>query len=240
VRAAIYDELAGTLLSPWQPYGGASARAPVVTASPGGFVIAADDPAPMRPPLAEPCAEACDCPASASPDLVTGGLWAYRPGLDRPAERITPGRGIDGTYRPREAIAAIEAGGRAVIASSQAPHRSAELFEPVLGGWLRRHVSSAPVPTWLGALGDTDHLVWLGTEPDVEVPTEQHLVAGAVLIDLAEQRGELMALDLGSVLQVAPVAAANAVTTVYLLRGVSPSGSEPWARFEVLQVHADW
>jgi hypothetical protein len=248
VRAAIYNELASMQVAQWQPYGGGFARAPVATASASGFVVVADDPSPSEPAPAEPCAEACDCQGSVPPDPAAGGLYAFRPGVDRPAERIAPGRGVDGAYRPREAIAAVDAGGRVVVATSQSHNRSAELFEQVLGGWGRRHVSRAPVPAWIGAFGDLDHLAWLGSEPDPDSPTEERLVAGISLIDgvspddVIEQRGDLTMMNAGLVTQAAPIAATgNAVTATYLLRAVSvPGGGEALERFEVLRVHADW
>jgi hypothetical protein len=101
------------------------------------------------------------------------------------------------------------------------------------------------VPLWLGVLGDTRRLAWLGSEPDVgpdhEAPAEQRLVAGVVLIGQLEQRGELMALPPGLVLRAAPAGTGGAVTTTFLLHGVSAGGggAAP-ARFEVLAVRADW
>lgn len=240
VRAAIYDERASAQLAPWAPHGGASARAPVATASATGFVIVAEDPAPGRAAPAEPCAEACDCQAAGAPELGAGGLYAFRPDLDRPAERIAPGRGLDGAYRPREAIAAIHAAGRVIVASSQSLHSSAELFEPELGGWQRRHASKAPAPTWLGALGDLDHLAWIGSDPDPEAPELQRLVAGVVLLGQVEHRGDLTELGPSRVLQAAPVTLADAVTTTFLLRGVAASGGAGTERFEVLELRADW
>ncbi len=241
VRAAIFDEQGATQLAPWASYGGADARAPSATASAGGFVIVADDPAPATPGPAEPCADACEC---ASPGLAgqpTGGLYAFWPGVARPAERIAPGRSLDGAYTAREAIAAIEAGGRVIVASSQASTGLAELFEPAIGGWLRRHSSRAPVPQWLGALGDQARLAWLGSEPDAEQPDEQRLVTGVVLIGQLQQRGELAELAPGRVLQVAPVAAAGAVRTTFLLQAVSaPGGGATPERFEVLAARAIW
>lgn len=237
VRAAIFNELGAMQLAPWKRYGGAGARVPAAAASPSGFVIAADDPAPSEPAPAEPCAESCDCSGPAPPPLVAGGLFAFHVGPDRPAERIAPGRGIDGTYGAREAIAAIDAGGRVIVASSQATHGSAELFEPAIGGWLRRHVSRAPVPLWLGALGDSKRLAWIGSEPDAESPGDERLAAGVVLLGQFDQRGELLELPPGVVLQAAPATADNAVKTTYVLRRVAATGGE---RFEVLAVSADW
>ena len=252
VRAAIYDQAAGRQLAPWTSFGGASARAPTAVATVGGFLIVADDPAPDRPPSPDPCAESCECTSAVPPELATGGLYAFRPGLDRPAERIAPGRGIDGAYGAREAIAAIDAGGRVIVASSQALDRSAELFEPVIGGWLRRHASRAPAPSWVGALGDGDHLAWLGTEPTGDGNLAQRLVAGVVTDD-AEERGVVSLLAPGAVLEAAPVVTETGATRTFLLRGVlAPGEPEPaprsslgpgslaWEQFEVLEVRADW
>lgn len=245
VYASIYNELGTAQHMPWTPQGGAFARAPVATASSTGFVIVAEDPAPTQAAPPEPCAEACDCQGASAPDLAAGGLYVFRPGGVYRTERISPGRGGDGAYRPREVIAAIDVGGRVVVASSQSTNKSAELFEPEDGddgGWQRRHVSKAPMPTWLGALGDYDHLAWIGSEDVPAKPTRQQLVAGVVLKDPpVEQRGDLLEIDLGEVLQAAPVTISNAVTTTYLLRGVSTPGAGPrWTRFEVLEVSAAW
>ena len=242
VRAAIYDEQGAALLAPWQAYGGAAASAPVATAGPGGFLIAADDPAPDVPAPSEPCVDACDCGSQPASDPVTGGLYAFRPGIgiDHPAERISPGRGADGAYLPRQAIAAIDAGGRVVVASSQPEDGAAELFEPEVGGWTRRHVSQAPAPMWLGALGDATHLAWIGCDRSDDPAAPQHLVAGVVAGDL-EQRGEIAELAPGVVLRAAPVRSGDDVTTTFLLRGVSASGpGAPPASFEVLAVRASW
>ncbi len=241
VRAAIFNELGAMQLAPWKQYGGAGARAPAASASAGGFVIVADDPAPSEEAPAEPCAESCDCAGPAPLPIVTGGLFAFHAGPDRPAERIAPGRGVDGVYGAREAIAAVDAGGRVIVASSQATDGSAELFEPAIGGWLRRHVSRAPVPLWLGILGDSKRLAWLGSEPDAESPDVERLAAGVVLIGQLEQRGELLELDPGVVLQAAPATVDHAVKTAYLLRRIpAAAGGAPAERFEVLAVRADW
>ena len=240
LRAAIYNELGTMQLAPWKPYGGAGARAPVVSASAGGFVIVADDPAPSEAAPAEPCAESCDCAGPAPLPLGTGGLFAFHAGPERAAERIAPGRGADGVYGAREAIAAVFAGGRVIVASSQATAGSAELFEPAIGGWLRRHVSRAPVPLWLGILGDSKHLAWLGSEPDAESPDVERLATGVVLIDQLEARGELLELPPGVVLQAAPATVDHAVKTTYLLRRVPAAGGAPAERFEILAVRADW
>jgi hypothetical protein len=240
IRAAIYDEQAATQLAPWESYGGRAAAAPAATAGAGGFVIVADDPVPAARGSVEPCTEACDCPPTGVPSLATGGLYAFRPDVDRPAERIAPGRNGD-MYRAREAIAAIDAGGRVAVASSQSKDGSAELFEPAAGGWVRRHASRAPSPLWLGALGDEAHLAWIGSEPDPARPDVQHLVGGAVLIGQFEQRGELRALDGGRVRRAAPVAADSGVTTTFLLRDVlTPGGDAASQHFEVLAIHAIW
>jgi len=240
IRAAIYDEQGTTQLAPWESYGGRAAAAPAATATAGGFVIVADDPVPAARGSVEPCTEACDCPPTGVPSLAAGGLYAFRPDVDRPSERIWPGRAGD-MYRAREAIAAIDAGGRVVVASSQ-KDGLAELFEPADGGWARRYVSPAPSPLWLGALGDDTHLAWIGSEPDPERPAVQHLVAGAVLIGQPEQRGELRELDGGRVRRAAPVSAGDSVTTTFLLRDVAtPAGSDAASqRFEVLALHAIW
>jgi hypothetical protein len=240
VRAAIFNELGAMQLGPWRSYGGAGARAPAAAASVGGFVIAADDPAPSVPALAEPCAESCECSGPAPPPIVTGGLFAFHPGPERAAERIAPGRDVNGTYGPREAIAAIDASGRVIVASSQGRDGLAELFEPAIGGWLRRHVSRAPVPLWLGALGDTRRLAWLGSEPDAREPDVERLTVGVALIGELEQRGELGELEPGRVLQAAPGSVDNAIKTAYLLRRVGIPGGSPAERFEILAVRADW
>lgn len=243
VRAAIYDEQGAALLAPWQAYGGAAAGAPVATAGVDGFLIAADDPAPGVAAPSEPCADACDCGSQTDSDPVTGGLYAFRPGpgIDRPAERISPGRGADGAYVPREAIAAIDAGGRVVVASSQPEDGAAELFEPAVGGWTRRHSSQPPAPLWLGALGDATHLAWIGSDRGGDPGAPQHLVAGVVAGDL-EQRGQIAELASGAVLRAAPVRTGDDVTTTFLLRGVAASGDPgaPPERFEVLAVRASW
>ena len=242
VRAAIYDEQGAVLLSPWQAYGGRDATAPAATASAQGFVIVADDPAPSQPGPAEPCTEACDCLTSGAPELATGGLYAFWPGVVRPAERISPGRGAEGTYVPREVIAAIEAGDRVVVASSGAVDGVAELFEPAVGGWTRRHSSQAPLPMWLGALGDATHLAWLGCDLDPDSRAVHHLVAGAVLVGKAEQRDEIMALDAGDMVRTAPVHEDDGVTTTFVLRRVpAPAGNGATsAHFEVLAIRAAW
>ncbi|HWO22249.1 MAG TPA: hypothetical protein VNO30_26000 [Kofleriaceae bacterium] len=240
VRAAIFNELGGMRLGSWRSYGGAGARAPAAAASRGGFVIAADDPAPSVAALEEPCADSCECSGPAPPSQITGGLFAFHPSPERAPERIAPGRDVSGTYGAREAIAAIDAGGRVIVASSQAKDGLAELFEPAIGGWLRRHVSRAPVPLWLGALGDSRRLAWIGSEPDAQAPDVERLTAGVALIGELEQRGELTALEPGRVLQAAPAGVYSAVTTAYVLRRVSIPGGAPPERFEILAVRADW
>ncbi len=244
VHAAIYNAFGTTQLAPWQAYGGPAARAPAAAASARGFVLVADAPAPDEPGPMEPCFQACDCPDPGTSALATGGLYAFWPGAGRAAERISPGRAGGGVYGAREAIAAIEAGGRVIVASSEAAAGSAELFEPVVGGWLRRHSSRAPVPRWLGVLGDSSRLAWIGSEPDAAAPAEQRLVAGVVLIGQLEQRGGLTDLDPGVVLQAAPVRADGAVRSTFLLRGVPAGGTGAGGgapqRFEVLAVRAHW
>lgn len=249
VRAAIFDDTADKQLVPWTPFGGASARAPAVAATPGGFLIVADDPAPSRAPSTEPCAESCDCMSAAPPELATGGLFAFWPGLELPTTRIAPGRGSDGAYSAREAVAAIDNGGRALVAASQAIDRSEELFEPAIGGWLRRHVSQSPsVAGWVGALGDGDHVAWLGIEPATDGAPPTNLVA-SVVTDDAEERAVVSALAPGSVLGAAPVVTETGATQTFLLRGLlAPGVPEPapgarpsvFEQFEVLAVRAAW
>jgi hypothetical protein len=240
VRAAIFDQ-EGAAVMPWQPYGGVAASAPAATATADGFLLVADDPAPSKPAPVDACAESCDCLPAGTAELATGGLYAFRPGVDRPAERISPGRGPDGAYVARQVIAAIEAGGRAVVASTQATDGAAELFEPTVGGWTRRHSSQAPAPMWLGALGDATHLAWLGCDLD-DASAAHHLVAGVVLIGELEQRGEIMTLDPGFVLRAAPIQTDDAVTTTFLLHSVEAPARASAAprRFEVLAVRAGW
>lgn len=264
VRAAVFDH-AGAPLVPWQPYGGAAARAPAAIAGPAGFMLVADDPAPGLPAAPAPCADACDCAPPAVADQATGGLYAFWPGVARPAERIAPGRVEGGAYGAREASTAIEAGGRLIVASSQAPGGMVELFEAAPDGWLRRHASPAPAQAWLGVLGDGPRLAWLGAEPDPDVPGEspdapevpatpnapdapdaptgrarlesdepRRLVVGVVLGGDAEQRGPLLPLGTGPVLDVAPVGTGGAVTSAFLLHGAAPR------RFEVLAISTGW
>ncbi len=244
VHAAIFSASGTTTISPWRSYGGPGARAPAATASAGGFVIVADAPAPDEPAPMEPCAEACDCPDPGTSALAAGGLYAFSPGTGRAAERISPGRPPDELYSPREAIAAIDAGGRVIVAASHASGSTAELFEPVVGGWLRRHASRAPVPLWLGALGDASRLAWIGSEPVAGSPAAQRLVAGVVLLGVLDQRGELTGLaglEQGAVIGVAPVRADGAVRSTFLLRAIpAAGGGAATQRFEVLAVHADW
>jgi hypothetical protein len=118
VHAAIFDASGTTPIAPWRSYGGPGARAPAATASADGFLIVADAPAPDEPGPMEPCVEACDCPEPGTSALATGGLYAFSPGTGRAADRISPGRSPDGVYSPREAIAAIDAGGRVIVAGS--------------------------------------------------------------------------------------------------------------------------
>lgn len=240
VRAAIYDETAAMQLAPWQPFGGASARAPAAVTTAGGFLVVAEDPAPGRAPAQDPCTEACECMAAAPPELAAGGLFAFRPGLDLPAVRIAPGRGLDGLYTPREANATIDVGGQPAVASTQASERSAELFEPAVGGWLRRQSTRAPAAAWVGVLGDGDHLAWLGFEP-TDAAAADRLVAGVVVED-DEQRGTVGEIAHGAVLDAAPIVAEDEVTRTFVLRGLLAPGADPpaWTGFEVLQVRADW
>jgi hypothetical protein len=240
VHAAIFDASGTTPIAPWRSYGGPGARAPAATASADGFLIVADAPAPDEPGPMEPCVEACDCPEPGTSALATGGLYAFSPGTGRAADRISPGRSPDGVYSPREAIAAIDAGGRVIVAGSHASGSTAELFEPVVGGWLRRHTSRAPTPLWLGALGDASRLGWIGSEPVAGSPAKQRLVAGLVLIGQLEQRGELAELDRGAVIQVAPVRAAGPVRPPFRLRAVRAADGTTPQRSAVLAGRPEW
>jgi hypothetical protein len=241
VRAAIYDEQGAVAISPWQTYGGAAASAPVPVAAADGFLIAAADPAPSVPGAAEPCSEACDCQLQGVPELATGGLYAFRPGLGVAPERIAAGRMADGVYEAPPAIAAVAAAGRVIVASSQRGDGATEVFEPVGGGWTSRYSTQAPAPRWLGALADATHLAWIGFDEDSGPSGTQRLVAG-VAAGERSQRGEIGEVAPGDVIRVAPVSDGDAVRTTYLLRSVLSAGGSgaPPERFEVLAVHARW
>jgi hypothetical protein len=244
VHAAVFDREGARFIEPWHALGGSAAsNAAITAATRGGFVVATEDPEPARPATGEPCASACDC-AGPVATRETGGVFAHYPGTARPAERVAPGRSYDGSYRTREAIAVIDGGNRVVIAASQERDRAAELFEPRAGGWQLRTSSRAPMPQWIGVLGDADHIAWLGSDPADDDPRNQRLVAAVVSGD-SEERGPILeaaAPSISEVLQSAPVQSAEGVTALFLLRGVLPPEAAIGAydRYEVSRVRAAW
>lgn len=249
VRAAIFDESGAKKLWEWQAYGGAAASAPVPVAEDGGFLIAADDPAPSVPAAAVPCANACDCAPPSVAEQSAGGLYALRPGLDEPPERIAARRTVSADGQP-PAIAAVAAAGRVhvIVASTQPGDGDAVVFEPADTGWKPRYAAPAPAPTstptpaprWLGALADETHLAWIGFDGSDDPAEQRRLVAGVVADQLA-QRGEIAEVAPGRMIRVAPVSDGDGVKSTYLLRGVQAVvGGASVPRYEVLAVHAQW
>jgi hypothetical protein len=209
----------------------------------GELLVVADDWSPQLPPRATPCTESCECLEPSTIDLSTGGLFAYRVAASGDsAERVADGVDDRGFYGRREKLSVIDAGGRAMIASTQSIDRAAELFTNDGSGWTRQMHAQAPIPTWIGALGTADRLAWIGAQPEsAEHSTVQQLVAGVVSADAEERAAITDPVDRG-VFVVAPVQTATGVTRTYLLQGVydRSSGTATWDRFEILAIDAAW
>ncbi|MDQ3338134.1 MAG: hypothetical protein M4D80_23460, partial [Myxococcota bacterium] len=223
-------------VSPWQPLGSPAARSPALLASGGHMTVVADDWSPNAAPRTAPCVDSCTCLDGGAIDLATGGLFAF---TDDVARQVASGRDDRGFYGRREQIAAIDAGGRIVIAATQSIDRNAELFASSGDIWQPLLATPAPIPMWIGALGTADNAAWLGAKPEEgQQATVQRLVAGVV-------DGELELLDEPadrSVLLVEPVPTPAGVTTNILVQGVfeRTGGQLRWARFEVIAVDAVW
>ena len=240
VRRAIFDETGATALADWAPLGSTGARSPAAIASAGGFVIVADDLDPTAPPLATPCASSCDCLAGpGSADLDAGGLYAFTVGDGADAaERVALGRGADGSYGTRERAALIDAGGSLAIMDTQSIDRSAEIFTRDADGWHARLTSAAPLPVWIGALGTSEALAWLGSDVEAGQPaTVQRLVAGIATAAGTTRTAFSDPLD-RNVFEAAPVATPTGVSTTFLLQGIfgHVNGQPVWDHFEVLRV----
>lgn len=231
---AFFDEQ-GAPLTAWKPLGSAAARSPALV----GLTVVADDWSPAAPPRSAPCVTSCECLDGGTVDLERGGLFAFDE--TGTATSIALGRDERGFYGRREQIAAIDAGGRTIVAATQAIDRSAELFA-FDGAWHPLLVTPAPIPMWVGALGTADRAAWLGARPEEDQPaTVQRLVAGI----FAGEDGTLAKLDEPldrSVMLVEPVPTADGVTTNVLLQGVfdRTGGMLRWARLELLAVEAAW
>jgi hypothetical protein len=233
VWRAIFDEH-GARLADWKALGSAAARSPAIV----GLTVIADDWSPAAPPRNAPCAVSCECLDGGTIDLARGGLFAFDEAGT--ATQIANGRDPRGFYGRREQIAAIDAGGRTIVATTQSIDRSAELFA-FDGTWHPLLSTPAPIPTWIGVLGTSDRAAWLGAQPQGDQATIQRLVAGI----FAGETSTLATLDDPldrSILVVEPVPATDGVTTNVLLQGIfeRTGGMLRWARFELLAVEASW
>jgi hypothetical protein len=243
VRAAVFSLDGSEVLADWTTIGGQQALAPAAAATADGFAIAVADAAPAALSPDEACQVSCDCLGFQTPDPEDGGLYVHRISLDGAPEVDPLAVGLDdqGFYRAREVLAVLRAGDSLAVATTQSIDREAEIFVMDDGGWTRRHASAAPIPMWLGIMGDATWTAWLGSQPEDGGPaTVSRLVAGASMEGEQSRTALTEPVD-SNVFEAAPVIGEDGVDTTFLLRGIFGRSEEQasWDHFEVVRVQTN-
>ncbi len=242
VRAAVFSLDGDDVLLDWRAIGGQQALAPAAAATADGFAIAVADADPAAEPPADACQVSCDCLEFLAPDAEDGGLYVHRLSVDE-AQIVDPlavGLDDEGFYRAREVLAILRAGDSLAVASTQAIDREAEIFVMDEAGWTRRHASPAPIPMWLGILGDASWTAWLGSDPEEGGPATVSRLVGGASSGGEQARSPLADAVDSNVFEAAPLVGDLGVDTTFLLRGIfDRSGDQvSWARLEVVRVSA--